>query len=92
MKQLVTVRRKPGCNTTSSQKKNGGSGGARTRNKSNVYAGETGLPSQIASQTAVAASPELAQVVAAWAKLPAPLKAAILAIAGSVSTESEVKS
>jgi hypothetical protein len=49
-------------------------------------------PSQGASQNLGSASNlELAQVVAAWPKLSAPLRAAILAIAGSVTTESEAK-
>jgi hypothetical protein len=39
--------------------------------------------SQRDSQTLVPLSPELSQVVTAWEKLPAPLKAAILAIINS---------
>jgi hypothetical protein len=39
---------------------------------------------QIRAQTADSASPDLAKVVASWEKLPAPLKAAILAIIKSV--------
>jgi hypothetical protein len=61
-------------------RKNGGSGGARTRDKSNVYKGETDAASQIASQNPVALGHDLSQVVTAWGKLPVPLKAAILAI------------
>jgi len=59
---------------------NGGSGGARTRHKSNEIKGETGLPSQIASQKQGAVGHDLSQVVTAWGQLSAPLKAAILAI------------
>jgi len=47
--------------------------------------GLSGVPSQIASQKPVALSHDLTQVVTAWDKLSAPLKAAILAIAGSVT-------
>ena len=54
----------------------GGSGGARTRHKSNVHKAKTAAPSQIASQ----AFTELASIASAWTKLPVPLKAAILAI------------
>jgi hypothetical protein len=64
----------------------GGSGGARTRHKSNEYGPETGLPSQIASQEPGTLGHDVARVVTAWAKLPAPLKAAILAIVDSVLT------
>jgi hypothetical protein len=53
---------------------------ARTRDKSNVYKGETDAASQIASQNPVALGHDLSQVVTAWGKLPVPLKAAILAI------------
>ena len=70
---------------------NGGSGGARTRDKSNVYGHETGLPSQIASQLAVPVGHDLAQVVTAWAKLSPSLKTAILAIVNS-ATEGEAQS
>jgi hypothetical protein len=69
--------------TNGHSEENGGSGGARTRHNSNVYGPETGLPSQIASQKPVALGPDLSQVVAAWADLPAALKAAILAIVRS---------
>ena len=67
---------------------NGGSGGARTRYESLIINGLGGVPSQIASQKPVTLGHDLAQVVTAWDKLSAPLKAAILAIAGSV-TEKE---
>ena len=70
--------------------KAGGSGGARTRYESLIVKGLGGVPSQGASQKPVTLSHDLAQVVAAWDKLSAPLKAAILAIAGSV-TEKEVQ-
>jgi hypothetical protein len=59
---------------------NGGSGGARTRDKSNASLAKTDSPSQIASQNPVALGHDLSQVVTAWGKLPVPLKAAILAI------------
>jgi hypothetical protein len=48
------------------------------------------MPSQIASQKPVTLSHDLAQVVAAWGRLSAPLKAAILALVGAV-TEKEVQ-
>jgi hypothetical protein len=65
--------------------KNGGSGGARTRPESLIIKGLGGVPSQIASQKPVALSHDLAQVVVAWDKLSAPLKAAILAIANTAT-------
>jgi len=67
---------------------NGGSGGARTCDKTNRDGPENTLPSQIASQAAVSTGYGLSQVVAVWAKLSPPLKAAILAIVASVN-ESE---
>jgi hypothetical protein len=66
---------------------NGGSGGARTRDKSNNDGPAMGLPSQIASQRAVSASPDLARVVAAWGKLSQALKSAILAIVNTATNE-----
>jgi hypothetical protein len=65
------------------ENENGGSGGARTCDKSNVYKGKTAAPSQIASQTPVSSGQDLTRVVASWSKLPAALKAAILAIVNS---------
>jgi hypothetical protein len=65
------------------ESKNGGSGGARTRCKINENEAEIERPSQIASQNMVALSPDLSQVVTAWEKLPASIKAAILAIVKS---------
>ncbi len=56
--------------------KNGGSGGARTRHKSNENAVEIAAPSQIASQILA----ELQEVASAWPSLTDPLKAAVLAI------------
>jgi hypothetical protein len=46
---------------------------------------------QIRAQIPGELGPELAQVVATWSKLPAPLKAAILAIVGSVISSPEVE-
>ena len=71
-------------NTQNSEEKNGGSGGARTREKFNVYAGEAALPSPIASQISVALGQELAQVVTAWEKLPPVLRSGILAMIAAV--------
>ena len=68
---------------------NGGSGGARTSDKSNTDRPQTDLPLQIASQNAVTPGHELSQVVAAWGRLPEPLKAAILAIINSNSAQRE---
>ena len=62
----------------------GGSGGARTRHKSNKNKGQTPAPSQGDSQRFVPTGRDLAQVVTAWPKLAAPLKAAILAIINSL--------
>ena len=73
------------CVTSSLEKENGGSGGARTRHISNVYGAETASPSQIASQESGARGRDLSKVVAAWEGLPAALKSAILAIVGSAT-------
>jgi len=61
----------------------GGSGGARTRHKSNNDGPFAATPSQIASQKPVSPGHDLSRVVAAWSKLPSPFKAAILAIINS---------
>jgi hypothetical protein len=45
-----------------------------------ILQGNSDGDSQRDSQTSVPLSPDLSQVVTAWEKLPAPLKAAILAI------------
>jgi hypothetical protein len=45
---------------------------------------------QIRAQIVGEFSPDLAQVVTAWTKLPPPLKAAILAIVGSVASSTEL--
>ena len=63
--------------------KHGGSGGARTRHKSNNDGPFAATPSQIASQKPVSPGHDLSRVVAAWSKLPSPFKAAILAIVNS---------
>jgi hypothetical protein len=52
-----------------------------------IINGLGGVPSQIASQKPVTLSHDLAQVVAAWDKLSAPLKAAILEIANTVNNQ-----
>jgi hypothetical protein len=58
----------------------GGERGIRTPHFPTDNKGNPHDDAQIDSQFPVASSPELSQVVTAWAKLPAPLKAAILAI------------
>lgn len=70
--------------TSSQNLENGGSGGARTRHKSNNDGPFAAAPSQIASQKPVSPGHDLSRVVAAWSKLPSPFKAAILAIVNSV--------
>jgi len=67
----------------------GGSGGARTRHEPNNDAAKTVSPSQVASQRRVKAGLDLSQVVTAWAKLPAALKAAILAIVRTAADSSK---
>ena len=62
------------------QKKTGGERGIRTPQNPANNNGNPHDDAQIDSQFPVASSPDLSQVVTAWAKLPAPLKAAILAI------------
>jgi hypothetical protein len=56
--------------------KTGGSGGARTRHKSNKYKAQNAAPSQGASQEIA----ELKEVASAWPHLTDPLKAAVLAL------------
>jgi hypothetical protein len=68
-------------------RENGGSGGARTRRESLIIKCLGGVPSQIASQKPVTLCHDLAQVVAAWDKLSAPLKAAIIAIANTATNK-----
>jgi hypothetical protein len=58
----------------------GGERGIRTPQNPANNNGNPHDDAQIDSQIPVASSPELSQVVNAWEKLPAPLKAAILAI------------
>jgi hypothetical protein len=48
--------------------------------------GDSGNDSRIDSRTKVAACPDLSRIVTAWAKLPPPLKAAILAIVNSTES------
>jgi hypothetical protein len=61
----------------------GGERGIRTPQNSADNNGNPHNDSQRDSQFPVASSPDLSQVVTAWAKLPAPLKSAILAIVKS---------
>jgi hypothetical protein len=67
--------------------KNGGSGGARTRQNSNNEAAFVLTPSQTASQEPVALGHDLSRVVTIWSKLSTPLKAAILAIVNSAEDQ-----
>jgi hypothetical protein len=69
-----------GAATFAFRAKVGGSGGARTRYETLQIKALRGLPSQIASQISGVLGHDLASVVIAWADLPPPLKAAILAI------------
>jgi hypothetical protein len=64
---------------------NGGERGIRTPQNPANNNGNPHDDAQIDSQFQVASSPELSQVVTAWEKLPAPLKAAILAIVKSAA-------
>ena len=63
--------------------KSGGERGIRTPHFPTDNKGNPHNDAQIDSQIPVASSPELSQVVTAWEKLSAPLKAAILAIVKS---------
>jgi hypothetical protein len=65
------------------EKSNGGERGIRTPHFPTDNKGNPHDDAQIDSQFPVPSSPELSQVVTAWEKLPAPLKAAILAIVKS---------
>jgi hypothetical protein len=67
-----------------SSKNFGGERGIRTPQNPANNNGNPHDDSQRDSQISVSSSPELSQVVTAWDKLPAPLKAAILAIVKSV--------
>jgi len=62
----------------------GGERGIRTPQNSADNNGNPHNDSQRDSQISVPLSPDLSQVVTAWAKLPAALKSAILAIVKSV--------
>jgi hypothetical protein len=66
-----------------SSKNFGGERGIRTPHFPTNNNGNPHDDSQRDSQISVSSSPELSQVVTAWDKLPAPLKAAILAIVNS---------
>jgi hypothetical protein len=57
--------------------------GVRIPSLRHILQGNRDGDSQRDSQTSVPLSPELSHVVTAWEKLPAPLKAAILAIINS---------
>ena len=83
------MRKQPGppSLSTSLRAKDGGSGGARTRSESLQINDLSGPPSQRASQTSVALGHDLSHVVTAWADLPPPLKAAILAIVNSATIQ-----
>jgi hypothetical protein len=63
--------------------KSGGERGIRTPRFPTHNKGNPHNDTQIDSQILVPSSPELSQVVTAWVKLPAPFKAAILAIINS---------
>jgi hypothetical protein len=65
---------------------NGGSGGARTRQKTNKIKGFEGLPSQIASQNSGLPA-ELQKVVDAWPDLSSAIRGAILAIVNAAKKE-----
>jgi len=67
------------------QKKTGGERGIRTPHFPTDNKGNPHDDAQIDSQFPVASSPDLSQVVTAWEKLPAPFKAAILAIVKSAA-------
>jgi hypothetical protein len=60
--------------------KTGGSGGDRTRHKSNKYKGETGVPSQGASQEIA----ELKEVASAWPHLSSRVNAKLFAISEAI--------
>jgi len=64
--------------------KAGGSGGARTCQKTNKIKGSEGLPSQIASQNSDLPA-ELQKVVDAWPDLGSSLRGAILAIVNTAT-------
>jgi hypothetical protein len=52
-----------------------------------ILQGNSEADTQLGTQAKVVACPQLAQVVSAWVKLPAPLKAAILAIVNTATNE-----
>ena len=80
----IKLAKMDGWELVNGRVENGGSGGARTCDKSNASLAKTDPPSQIASQESGATGQDLSRVVTSWPKLPAPLKAAILAIIQSV--------
>jgi len=82
---------------TSGQKaENGGSGGARTRHKSNKDGSATGVPSQIASQESrpprkpdVLEEAERLQVYRLWPELPPRIRNTILSLVEPFNDEEE---
>ena len=69
--------------TVGHQNENGGERGDSNPTISGENIKDSRADSRLDSRIQVVACPDLARVVTAWAKLPAPLKAAILAIVSS---------
>ena len=67
------------------KKQNGGERGIRTPHIALENKGNPNGDTQRDTQIPVNVGPDLSRVVTAWEKLPAPLKAAILAIVGTAS-------
>ena len=84
--RLKATARQPSLSATL-RAKAGGSGGARTRAETLQIKDLGGIASQGASQISGVLGHDLTRVVTAWVKLPAPLKAAILAIVSSAASQ-----
>jgi hypothetical protein len=74
--------------TTGQKNGNGGERGIRTPHFPTHNKGNPHNDTQIDSQISVSSSHDLSRIVTAWSKLPAPLKAAILAIVNSAEGQS----
>ena len=71
--------------------KTGGERGIRTPYEVPDSLGKTGKHTEKDTEISVIPGHDLSRIVSVWAKLPYPLKAAILAIVGTVDASPEVK-
>jgi hypothetical protein len=69
----------------------GGERGIRTPQEAPDSLAKTGKHTEKDTELSVVLGHDLSRVVSAWSKLPPPLKAAILAIVGTVDSSPEVE-